>query len=169
MYWILLVMAAIAAIVIALVVGGLVTAETNLEVREIVLRATPDLIWPVMYDVQGATSWCEGLPTMEVVTWNAPHLMTTRLLDDSGDEFGTWLVALTRIEGGTRLIVAETVTIGNPVVRFVRQFGGRTARVDRWLVGVAEQLDEFGVVVREVTGYVPPPPAAPPGVSGTAL
>lgn len=163
MYWILLVMAAIAASVIAVLVGGLVTPKTRMVTREVVLSATPDAIWPIVSDVQAATTWCDGLPTMEVEQSHAPQTMTIRLLDDSGDAFGTWLVALARIEGGSKLVVAETVTIGNPAVRFVRQFVGSTARVDRWLVGVAEQLNEFGVSVRDVTGYVapPPPPTAP--------
>ena len=64
MYWILFVMAAIAAVVIALVVGGLATPRAHAVARTTCVPAAPDAVWVSMRDLaqHGAWSFASGFP-----------------------------------------------------------------------------------------------------------
>lgn len=156
MNWILVIMGAIVAIVLALIVGGLAAARTRLVAREIQLRAPLDAVWPLVKAAEQTPSWCPELPNMTMTSETPPRLVQLQLLDDSGDPFGEWTVTLSTRAGGTQLSIAETSEVRNPITRFIgsfSSFGFDTQRVDGFLLALAGQLGEADIVVGPGTSH----------------
>jgi hypothetical protein len=142
MNWILLVMAAIASVVVALILGGLATARTHRAARDVHFRAHVDAVWQLVRTIDETPAWCPDLPAMLVLEERAPQALTTQLLDDTGTPIGTWTLALHERDGGTQLSVAEEVDVRNPIQRFLRSFGAHSQRIDGFVGALGRQLGE---------------------------
>lgn len=153
MNWILMVMATIASILIAMVVGGLMTPARVDIARCVPLAARRDDVWRLVRAVDQIPDWCPSLPAFEMIAEQAPETLSLRLRNDSQDIVGEWRVQFEESSDEqadrTMLTVFESSVTTNPILRFLRGFGGRTGRVDRFLQATAEQLGEFGVVPRD--------------------
>ncbi len=150
MNWILMVMATIASILIAMVVGGLMIPARVDIARCVSLAARREDVWRLVRAVDQIPDWCPSLPAFEVTAEQAPEMLWLRLRNDSQDIVGEWRVQFEESSDGqgdrTILTVFESSITTNPILRFLRSFGGRTGRVDRFLRAAAEQLGEFGAV-----------------------
>ncbi|AMW06056.1 hypothetical protein [Gemmatimonas phototrophica] len=142
MNWILLVMAAIASVVVALILGGLATARTHRATRDLYFRAPIDAVWTLVRTIDETPAWCASLPAMTVLQEHAPHALTTQLLDDTGTPMGTWTLTLLAQKGGTQLSAAEEVDVRNPIQRFLRSFGAHSQRLDGFVEALGRQLGE---------------------------
>jgi hypothetical protein len=160
-YWILFIMSAMVAIVLALVVGGLATPRDHAVARTITLPAAPNDVWITVRDVgrygewrhelesadivdtdQPQTRWREtttrGSITFGVSTDDAPHRLVARILDDDLPFSGEWTWRIEPDGNGTRVTIAERGSVGNPVFRFISaHFIGHTKSIDQYLQALA--------------------------------
>lgn len=143
MNWILMVMGAIASIIVAMLVGGLM-APARLDItRTIRIAARRDEVWRVVRGVEQTPEWAPQLPALEVVQEEVPSSLTVRLRNDSHELVGEWRLQLDTTDDRTDLSVFASSVTRNPIARFLRSFRNRNAHVDRFLGGVAEQLGDF--------------------------
>jgi hypothetical protein len=143
MNWILVVMGAIASIIVAMLVGGLM-APARLDIaRTIRIAARRDNVWRVVHGVEQIPDWAPRLPALEIVNEAMPSALTVRLRNDSQELEGEWRLQLDDAGDSTNLSVFESSVTANPIARFLRSFRNRNARVDGFLGGVAEQLGDF--------------------------
>lgn len=149
MNWILLVLAAIASLVMAMLVGGLLVPARVEISRSLDLATPPEDVWRLIHAVEQIPHWCPALPTLIVTDAAAPDRLALRLVGDSQEVVGDWKVLVEVHEGRTRLTVFESSVTSNPLLRFLRNFGGRTTRVDRLLRATATQLGEPGATPRD--------------------
>lgn len=155
-------MAGITAIVIALLVGGLVTPQHHEVSRELLLPdADHERVWDtvrrvdlyatwrddvrdsVLVDVeQPQVRWREtsrrGSMTFGIVHEDAPHAMTARILDDDLPFSGEWRWHLHADNGGIRIQITESGDVHNPVYRFLgAHVIGFTRSIDAYLAALA--------------------------------
>lgn len=143
MNWILLVMAAIAAVIVAMLLGGAMAPRTRVASRTLLVPRSVLEVYAQLREVDGPPRWCADLPTMRVTSEAAPHTLVLTLLDDDGHDMGTWQVTVEDRSPatGSSTTITETVTVNNLIVRFLRSLGGNGARPQRFLEAVAAQLD----------------------------
>ena len=173
MYWILLVMGALVAVVAALIAGGLTTPRAHVVARTVVLRAPLELVWTTIRAVDGYASWRPELTEsvastgddgeewrestrtrsmrLGVVRDEPPHRFAMRILDDDLPVTGEWEWVLESTDGGTRVTLAERGEIGNPIVRFTTaHMRGYTKNIDGMLMALAAKLGDPGARVTDV-------------------
>ncbi len=144
MNWILLVMATIAAVMVAMLLGGAIAPRTRRAGRSLIAARSVADVYARVREADGPPRWCAELPTMRVSDEQAPRSLTFTLLDDDGAEMGRWDVTVSALDGPdawTRISISETVTVNNLLMRFLRSLGGNGARPQRFLEAMAHQLD----------------------------
>lgn len=159
MFWILMVMGFIVAIVLALVVGGLVTPREHVAIRSRTYGATTDQVWNAVRDVGNYAAWREdmidselvhgtgdaplvqwreistgGTVTFGIIEESPPTHMVARVLDDDLPWGGTWTWEVAPAADGARLTITENGFVGNPVFRFIgTHFIGFEKTIDSYL------------------------------------
>lgn len=128
-------MAAIAAIVIALIVGGLATPSMHVAARSIITPVPVDEAWKAVRD-----SAEHGTISFAVKEEGAPSRLVADRLDDSQQPDGTWTWVLQPEGSGTRVTVTQRARIGNPIARFLATYVGHTRQVDGYLHTLGSQL-----------------------------
>jgi len=170
-FWILFVMGSVVAVVVALLVGGMVTPRHHRVARSIVVNADPDTVWRAVRDVaqyatwrddilsavlvdtdQPGVRWCEtsrrGSVTFGIVHEHAPHAFAARVLDDDLSYSGEWRWHVGDVAEGTCLAITESADVGNPVFRFVgTHVIGHTRALDVYLVAFARHVGSSGVPI----------------------
>lgn len=161
MYWILFVMAAIAAVIVAVIVGGLVTPRDHAVARTVRVPAAPGDVWHTVRNVGAYSDWRHEIEHAEVidadqpqVRWretstrgsvsfgvtreDAPHTMSARILDDDLPFTGEWTWHVAADGTGTRVAITERGSVSNPVFRFIgAHFIGYTKSIDAYLSALA--------------------------------
>ncbi|GAB1343700.1 hypothetical protein [Gemmatimonas sp.] len=140
MNWILLVMATVAAVVLAMLIGGLLSPRVRVASKSLVCDVEPERLFQLLRAADGPPRWCASLPTMRVQEEAPPHGVTFMLFDDDGGARGMWRITVQRDEERTVATISEQVTVPNPILRFVRSFGGNGARLQTFLEAVAGEL-----------------------------
>lgn len=111
----------------------------------------PELSGVTMLDTDdGTVRWREewaGSQPVELTreSFEFPTRMVIRIHDPSGTFSGTWTIALSEEEGGTRVQIDEVGQIPNPLVRFmVRRMtpGGPEHYLRLWLTHLAEKFGD---------------------------
>ncbi|MEP6836076.1 MAG: SRPBCC family protein [Gemmatimonas sp.] len=167
MYWILLVMGLVVSVVVATLVGGMVTPRKHVAARTIVLRAAPDKVWALVRTVKEYPNWREEILSVEesagndhrpawteigrqkslsyiATTDEPPTRFTARILDDDLGYSGEWQHVITPVADGTRLTITEQGEVGNLIFRFVgTHFLGHTRSIDAFLRDVALEFGEL--------------------------
>lgn len=152
MYWILFVMGSVVAIVLALVVGGLVTPRAHVVSCSMTMRAPQAVVWGVIRDVGAYASWrpelrssvVDGNEWQESTARNAvrfgitadepPTRFAARILDEDLPYTGEWEWQLTPHDGGTTVTITERGDVANPIVRFLgAHVFGHTRTIDAFL------------------------------------
>ena len=146
MYWILFVMAAIAAVVIALVIGGLATPREHVVARTMVVPVTPDALWSAVRD-----SVQRGSMSFTVRTEDAPRLMVADRLDDNMQPAGTWTWSMEADGSTTRITITQRGSVENPISRFISTYAGHARPIDRYLRELAGQLGVHDTAIADAT------------------
>lgn len=144
MNWILLVMATIAAVVVAMLLGGAMAPRTRRSMRSLIAARPPADVYARVREADGPPRWCAELPTMRLSDEQAPSALSFTLLDDDGAEMGRWHVTVAVVsdmDDRTCVTITEVVTVNNLLLRFLSSLGGHGARPQRFLEAVARQLD----------------------------
>lgn len=80
----------------------------------------------VLRTEEGRRAWREvtgeGPLTLEVIAWEPPTRMVTRIADEGLPYGGTWTYRLHAAGSGTRLTLTENGEIYSPLFRFMAQF-----------------------------------------------
>lgn len=150
MYWILAIMAAIAASLIALVVGGLVTPAEYRVVRRMRLPRGADDIRALLTDLSAYEQWAPSPCTIQRQDVGDAQTIVVQVTNDDTKVQLHWEW---RIEGdGAHSVITltESGRVGNPVIRFFAALRGHGAGVERTLRALAEHVDEFGVSIEEL-------------------
>jgi uncharacterized membrane protein len=174
MYWILFVMGAVTAVVIALVVGGLATPRQHVVVRGTVLNAPAEAVWSRIRDIERLADWrseledvtveptpatplrwsersTTGSTTFEATIDEPPHRFGARATDAdvSSSHETTWQVTS---EGDrTRVTLTARGETPNPISRFVgTHFIGHSKPVDRQLHDLARSFGQSSITIEEV-------------------
>lgn len=161
MYWILFVMGAAVSIVVAVIVGGLVTPKSHAVARTVTLRAAPATVWEIVRDVGSYATWrpdvestrVEGAEWQEFSTRRTlrfgvadeqpPHRFVARILDDDLPFTGEWTWMLEPSGRGTRVTLTERGDVGNPLFRFVgAHMVGYTRSIDSALNALAIRVGD---------------------------
>lgn len=150
MYWILAIMAAIAASLIALVVGGLVTPAEYRVVRRMRLPRGADDVRALLTDLSAYEQWAPSPCTIQRQDAGDAQTIVVQVTNDDtkGQLHWEW-----RIEGDVAhsvITLTESGRVGNPVVRFFAALRGHGAGAGRTLRALAEHVDEFGVSIEEL-------------------
>ena len=150
MYWILAIMAAIAATVIALVVGGLVTPAEYRAVRRIRLQRNAHDVHELLTDVAAYERWAPSPMSIARETSADAEVIALRVIDDDTRAQYRWEWRVSADAAGSVVAITETGRVGNPVVRFFAAWRGHGGNVERTLRALAEHFDEFGVLVERL-------------------
>lgn len=153
MYWILFVMAAIAAIVIAIIIGGFATPRAHVVARSMVAPVAPDAVWTAVRD-----SIEHGSTSFRVQTEDAPIRLVAERLDDNLQPAGTWTWELQQEGAGTKIAITQRASVENPVARFIAIYAGYTRQLDRYLLDLAGQLGAGSPTIANAAPSEPPPP-----------
>ena len=140
MNWILLVMAAIVAVVLAMLVGGAMSPRERVATRALSTPCPAADLFALVRAADGPPRWCADLPGMRVVHESPPTSVHFALITDDGAPMGTWTVHVTETTRGSTATIVETVAVPNLLVRFLRSIGGNGARPERFLWAVAREL-----------------------------
>lgn len=168
MYWILFVMGALASLVLAVIVGGLVTSRRYVASRAVTVRATPETIWNLVRDVGAYAEWrpeiesalVDGEEWQEfmtgralrfgVVASEAPRRFVARMLDDDVSSTREWTWDLAPGDRGTRVTLTERGEIGNPIARFVAaQMSGHSRSIDAVLGALAIKVGDAAANIED--------------------
>lgn len=173
MYWILFVMAAVVSIVIAVIVGGMVTPRRHTVARRIVVPVAPELVWTTIRDIAQYHEWrhelelaelvdpdqpqprwretrTNGSITFGIVEEHSPTRMVARMLDEDAAVRGEWRWDITTSEGHTALTITEDAEVANPLYRFFgTHISGYTAKIDGYLRHCATQLGVHHVQITD--------------------
>lgn len=150
MYWILAIMAAIAASLIALVVGGLVTPAEYRVVRRMRLPRDADDVRALLTDLSAYEQWAPSPCTIQRQDAGDAQTIVVQVTNDDTKVQLHWEW---RIEGDVAhsvITLTESGRVGNPVVRFFAALRGHGAGAERTLRALAEHVDEFGVSIEEL-------------------
>lgn len=161
-----MVMALLVSIVFAIIVGGLATPRTHVARRAITLAAAPAAVYDTIRNVADYPDWRDDVQSVQLDTtatdalrWtevsqrgsvsyvadvnDAPSRFTARITDDDLGYSGEWRYTLTPSGTGTRLVIAEHGSVGNPIFRFFgAHFIGFTRGIDAYLRNLALHLGE---------------------------
>lgn len=164
MYWILFVMGAMVAVVLALFVGGLATPREHTVSRTVIVPAPREQVWMVIRDFSRYADWRHELEHAEVVAdsttqpqWREistrraitfgvtqeepPLMMVARILDVDVPFTGEWRWELHTHSEGTSVSLTEHGAVGNPIFRFIgTHFLGHTKSIDLYLKHLSGEL-----------------------------
>jgi hypothetical protein len=147
MYWILVIMAAIAATLIALVVGGLVTPAEYRVVRRMRLQRNVDDIRALLTDLSAYERWAPSPSTIQRQASDDARLIVLQVTDDDTKSRRQWEWRIDLDDMHSVITLTESGRVGNPVIRFFAALRGYGGDAERTLRALAEHVDEFGVSV----------------------
>ena len=153
-------------------VAGLMMDANHAVTREAVYSRSPEEIWSVITRFDETPTWRSdvqsvriesGAPVrfvelggqgplpLEVTEHDAPRRLVLMASDLDLPFSGSWTFELAKVDGGTRLSITESASIGNPIVRFVSHtFLDPADMAETYLVDLGRHLGE------EVSPQPPP-------------
>ena len=167
MFWILIVVAVLAGLVLIVTLIGLALPEAHIASRAMILHQSPQSVWRTISDFaeqkkwrsdlerverlpdkNGNEVWLEELRGMkipfETIESDSNHRLVRRIADDSLPFGGVWEYNLTpTTEGGCQLTIVERGKVRNPFFRFMSRFiFGHTATIESYLSALARSFGE---------------------------
>jgi hypothetical protein len=152
--------------ILFVVVIGYALPKQHVAARAIALRQKPADVFALISNFKDGPSWRAGLQQvellpdrdghkrfretskngsimMEVVEWNSPVRLVTRIDDKDLPFGGIWIFEVSPSAEGSRLNITERGEVYNPVFRFVSRFIlGYTGTLDTYLTSVARKFGE---------------------------
>ena len=150
MYWILVIMAAIAASLIALVVGGLVTPADYRVVRRMRLQRGADDVRALLTDLASYEQWSPSPLTIERRPSSDVASIALHVTDDDTASQLQWEWHVDGDATHSIVTLTEHGRVGNPVIRFFAALRGHGGNAERALRALAEHHDEFDVSVERL-------------------
>ncbi|QJR37106.1 hypothetical protein [Gemmatimonas groenlandica] len=150
MYWILVIMAAIAASLIALVVGGLVTPAEYRVVRRMHLQRRADDVRALLTDLAAYEQWAPSPTTIERQESRDAQTIALHVTDDDTESQLRWEWRVEGDDAHSVVTLTESGRVGNPVIRFFAALRGHGGNAERTLRALAEHYNEFGVSVERL-------------------
>ena len=150
MYWILVIMAAIAATLIALVVGGLVTPAEYRVVRRMRLQRSVHDVRALLTDLSAYEQWAPSPSTIQRQASDDAQLIVLHVTDDDTKSQRRWAWRIDLDVAHSVITLTESGRVGNPVIRFFAALRGHGGDAERTLRALAEHVDEFGVSVERL-------------------
>ena len=152
MYWILVIMAAVAAAVVALVVGGMLSPREYRVARRLTLPVSPADVHALLNDIGRYDDWVGAPLSLEREDAATPGQIALQVVDDdTGMRRGwVWDVVGSAHETGpiaTVISLHEQGSIENPVVRFFAVLLGHAGGTERTLQRLAVHLGHAGTVI----------------------
>ncbi len=166
MKWVLFSVAAIAVVVIAVVIVGMLLPKAHTARRSARLNYSPDAVWSLIAGDQswrpelqktellnsanGVRAWKETDKHGQTITYEtvesiAPRHLITRIADQNLPFGGTWTYEIQPAAGGSTITIIENGEVYNPIFRFVSRFVfGHTATIDAYLKALQTKLDQGG-------------------------
>lgn len=167
MKWLLIVVGALVAVVLAVTLVGMALPESHVAQRTERLSVQPETVWSIITNVSkypawrsdvasvemlasdsGKLAWREVSPkgnklSFEATTSEAPSHFVT-LITDKGIPFGgSWDYRIDQDGSGSRITITEHGEVYNPVFRFVSKFViGHTATIDKYLAGLSARVGD---------------------------
>jgi hypothetical protein len=140
-------MAAMAATLIALVVGGLVTPAEYRVVRRMRLQRSADDIHALLTDLSAYEQWAPSPSTIQRQASSDAQLIVLQVTDDDTKSQRPWEWQIDLDDMHSVITLTESGRVGNPVIRFFAALRGYGGDAERTLRALAEHVDEFGVSV----------------------
>lgn len=155
--WTLLAIAALAVLVAAIAIVGLLLPREHVASRSATVDASADRVFDAIAGVAAYASWRSSLSsieilapvngrprwvevsggdrvTLEIVEQHPPDRVVTRIADPDLPFGGTWTFQLTPEGTGTRVTITEHGEVRNPMFRALARFVfGYTASMDAYL------------------------------------
>ena len=150
MYWILVIMAVIAASLIALVVGGLVTPAEYRVVRRMRLQRNADAMRALLTDLSAYEQWAPSPSTIQRQHTSNAQTIVLQVTDDDTKSQRQWEWQIDLDVAQSVITLTESGRVGNPVIRFFAALRGHGGDAERTLRALAEHVDEFGVSVERL-------------------
>lgn len=144
MKWVLVAVAALAALALIVAIAGWSLPVAHVATRQAALAAPPDAVWKIITDVEAFPAWrtdvkrVERVAGADALTWiehgrsgalrlkveasDPPRRLVTRIADPSLPFGGTWTYELAPSAGGTTITVTENGEIYNPIFRAMARF-----------------------------------------------
>jgi uncharacterized protein YndB with AHSA1/START domain len=163
-FWILLLMGLVVSLIVAMIVGGMVTPRKHVAGRVLQLQASPEKVWEKISNVAEYAEWRDDVMSVDartdsngVLTWTEiggkslsyaavtnepPHRFTSRITDEDLGYSGEWQFVLTPSGSGTRLTITEHGEVPNPVMRFIGSLMGHAGSIERYMRHLALSLGE---------------------------
>lgn len=159
-------MALVVSMVLAVVVGGLVTPRRHTAARSIVLNAAPERVWSLIRDVTNYPDWRESIRDVRALgnsdaqaAWTEvglqksvsyvaeadepPRRFVARIVDEDLGYLEEWEYVVTATGLGSRLTITERGEVGNLAFRFFQtHLFGHTRSIDAYLRDVASAVGE---------------------------
>ena len=163
MRWILIVVAAVAALVLAVVAVGYSLPVSHVAIVSTRVPAPPESVWKVIATPASYPSWRPDL-TVEMIevpdgglAWREtsggetigyvteasepPRRLVTRISDRDLPFGGSWDYGLAPDSNGTRVTIIERGEVYNPIYRFVSRFiVGHTATLTDYLKALGRRF-----------------------------
>lgn len=172
MFWILIAVAALIALILIVTLIGMALPEAHVASRALILKQPPQSVWQAISDFAGQTKWrsdlkrVERLPDrngnevwleefqrgmsipLETIESDPNWRLVRRIADDSLPFGGVWEYSITpTTEGGCQLTIIERGKVRNPIFRFMSRFVfGHTATIESYLSSLAKSFGEKAVI-----------------------
>lgn len=166
MFWILIAVGAIVALVALVVIIGLLLPKEHRASRSRVFSSSPEEVWNVVSDFDNSSGWRKQLKKVEALPSRNGHAMWKEI-DQGGEAIsyetlelvpqkkivrkiadeklpfgGTWTIEIKPENQGTRVSIVEDGVVYNPVFRFVSKFIlGHTRSMDNYLADLGRHLE----------------------------
>lgn len=162
MKWLLLIVGALAAIVVAVTLAGMSLPQNHTATRSAHLSAPPEKVWSIITDVAAYPSWRSDVDKVEIlsadpgrIAWREisekgnklayeattaqpPSHLVTRITDTGIPFGGSWDYRIAPDGAGSRITITENGEVYNPIFRFVSRFVmGHTATLDKYLTSLS--------------------------------
>lgn len=157
-------MGLVVAVFVSMLLGGLMLPSRLSTTRVMQLRAPADTVWSLIADPARYATWRDAVSSVDMdgqtpMRWreygddgslafeahimHAPTQFAAHSLDDDVARRTERMFTLTVVHAGTQVSYTESVSVGNPVARFVfRYIIKRTGATQRMLTDLGAALGE---------------------------
>jgi uncharacterized protein YndB with AHSA1/START domain len=167
MRWILTGVASLVGVSALVTIIGAFLPREHFAAGRMHCRASPEVVWAAITRYQDFPKWrstvqsVEALPSkdgrpawretdqhgqvipFEVIEWNPPQKLVTRIADPKLSFGGSWTYELEPTNYGTTLRITERGVVHNPLFRFMARFvWGYTATMEDYLHSLGEKLGQ---------------------------
>ena len=143
MKWLLIGLAALAALVVVIAVIGAMLPRDHVASRTLTTRRPPEDLWTLVSNPAFAKDATEQDVPVETIESVPPYKLVTRVADPRQPFGGTWTFVIAPAPGGSTLTITENGWVSNVIFRFVSTFiMGHHATMDTYLKNVAKRLNE---------------------------